>query len=60
MAEKNKVGCLWINYPKDTTKKPHSNIIIDNKRYVAFPNDFKDKPEDPDWLIYDNTPQKPQ
>lgn len=54
MTERVKVGCLWIN---DKGKSTHTNIIINEKRYVAFVNDFKKTDSDPDMLIYLNTPK---
>jgi len=54
MTDENiKVGCLWIN---QNGKKAHANLILNEIRYVAFPNDFKQRETDPDWLIYTNKP----
>jgi len=58
MTEGNiKVGCLWMN---ENGKKAHANIIINEVRYVAFPNDYKLRDNDPDWLIYTNKPLPPK
>lgn len=44
-----KVGVLWGN---SEAKSPHINLIIDDKKYVAFPNTYKDSDTQPDWIIY--------
>ena len=51
MAQLEKIGSLWA---KKATKSgvEYLSGIINGEKIVVFKNNRKDKPTQPDWLIY--------
>jgi len=45
------VGAMWMN---EGAEKPHVNIRIGEKEYVAFPNSYKKLDTQPDYWVYDS------
>ena len=51
-----KVGAIW-----ETTSKngnPMLSIILDEEKYMAFPNNKEDNPKRPDWTIHKKVDDK--
>jgi hypothetical protein len=63
MSKANKVGAAWVK--EIDTKAGKQNILsvtIGEKRYTFFKNGFKEKPNQPDYNVFEDnyTPQEKQ
>lgn len=49
--ELEKVGALWQNTSAEG--KPYFNLDLSGQKFVVFPNGYKEKEQQPDFLVYD-------
>jgi|GEM_PF-1515610 len=51
-----KVGALWQN--KSEKGMPYFNLDVMGSKYVLFPNSYKEKETQPDFIVYERTRPK--
>ena len=49
-----KAGALWMNKSEGGNK--YASLVIEDKKYIAFPNNYKTEDKHPDWNIYKDRP----
>ena len=49
-----KVGAMWINKSEGGNK--YATALIDDNKFILFPNNYKTEDKHPDWNIYKDRP----
>jgi hypothetical protein len=61
MSKANKVGAAWVKEIETKSGKQQIlSVTIGERRYTFFKNGFKEKPNRPDYVVYEDnyTPQQ--